>query len=81
MFPEAIQLYGTNGTDRDVYMLAPQGFNLIPNFGNDFTPAPFGFKHIKNNAQTCPCRASRRRRRLGEPPLRAQRVLPDTSRR
>ncbi len=80
MFPEAIQLHGTNGTDRDVYMLAPQGFNLIPNFGNDFTPAPFGFKHIKNNAQPAPAGQAGG---AGAPraAAQAQRLVPDTSRR
>jgi TIGR03009 family protein len=79
MFPEAIQIHGVNGTDRDVYMLAPQGFNIIPNFGNDFTPAPFGFKHIKNNAQAAPCaQAGASGPRVIN---QAQRIVPDASRR
>jgi TIGR03009 family protein len=80
MFPEAIQIHGVNGTDRDVYMLAPQGFNLIPNFGSDFTPAPFGFKHIKNNAQAAP--AAQAGAASGPRVInQAQRFSPDGSRR
>jgi TIGR03009 family protein len=80
MFPEAIQLHGTNGTDRDVYLLAPQGVNLIPNFGNDFTPSPFGFKHVKNNAQPAPAAQAGG---AGAPRAgaQAQRIVPDASRR
>jgi TIGR03009 family protein len=80
MFPEAVQIHGINGTDRDVYMLAPQGFNLIPNFGSDFTPTPFGFKHIKNNAQAAPA-AQAGGANAPRVINQAQRIVPDASRR
>lgn len=57
MFPEAIQITGTNGTDRDVYMLAPKGWLNLPDW-NEFSPSPFGFKHVKNQPPAAPAAQS-----------------------
>jgi TIGR03009 family protein len=55
MFPKAIQIDGTNGTDRDVYILTPKGgFDPFGPFRDDFSPSPFGFKHVKNTPNAPP---------------------------
>jgi TIGR03009 family protein len=55
MFPNAIEILGTNGTDRDVYILKPKGaFDLTSIFRDDFSPSPLGFKHVKNTPNAPP---------------------------
>ena len=55
LFPKAIKIVGTNGTDEDVYILSPKGgFDPLGAFRDDFRPAPPGFKHVKNTPQAPP---------------------------
>ncbi|HKD36511.1 MAG TPA: hypothetical protein VKB78_06910 [Pirellulales bacterium] len=83
MFPNAIEITGTNGTDRDVYLLTPKGlldFNLP--WRDDFSPSPFGYKHVKNDPQ--PPAAAPPAGPNGPPnaqPGQAQRYVPGVNRR
>jgi TIGR03009 family protein len=73
MFPSAIQIYGTNGMDRDVFLLTPQGFNLWKFFSPDtFSPEPRGFKIIQHQPQGPPA---------PQPSGQAQRLAPEPGRR
>lgn len=83
MFPQAIELLGTNGTDRDVYLLTPKGlldFNLP--WRDDFSPSPFGYKHVKNGPQTPATPQPGAPTSQGTAtPAQAQRYLPGVNRR
>jgi TIGR03009 family protein len=72
MFPQAIEIYGTNGQDRDAFLLEPKGFDPREIFGGDFNPSPFGFKHVKHQPQAAPA---------PQPGGQAQRMAPDSGRR
>lgn len=78
MFPNAIEILGTNGTDRDVYILKPQwGFDIRGTLRDDFSPSPFGFKHVKNNPNAPPAQPGGP---AAPPGGQAQRYAPDASR-
>jgi TIGR03009 family protein len=83
MFPKAIELLGTNGTDRDVYLLTPKGlldFNLP--WRDDFSPSPFGYKHVKNGPQAPAAPQHGAPNGQGTtPPAQAQRYVPGINRR
>jgi TIGR03009 family protein len=83
LFPKAIELLGTNGTDRDVYVLTPKGlldFNLP--WRDDFSPSPFGYKHVKNGPQAPAAPQPGSQNGPGAAtPSQAQRYLPGVNRR
>jgi hypothetical protein len=72
MFPIGIEIYGTNGQDRDAFALEPKGFDPRDIFGGDFNPSPFGYKHIKHDPQGAPA---------PQPGGQAQRMTPEPGRR
>ncbi|HEV3415983.1 MAG TPA: hypothetical protein VG056_04200 [Pirellulales bacterium] len=72
MFPQAIEIDGTGGQDRDVFSLEPKGFDPRDIFGGDFNPSPFGYKHITHQPQGAPA---------PQPGGQAQRLTPDAGRR